>query len=324
MIFGGKKRQKREPEIDFSRLPMQEVVLILRRLGLQTIDDLLTGNRRPDLGTRLTVRESHMLQNRRAWKISWWRRLVHVPEGFPGNLAIGMRDMLSSALLGIISKRQWQIRMRDRLALATDVAECDILPDWSWSPVSHTAWRDPGFCHEVAWRIFNYHRIRLPLSDGSVSPVILNPNTFWVLLALADVRPGKHWLRGKERSRARQADLLRRIARYQAFGGKWAGFWDQWLIRMACEKWPEGLQNLPRGFRLALSRMPLMRGLVPPKRRLTAARIFRGLSRKLFLSSKGSRRPASLKTIKDLDLTNPDWAGEIPSWMLARYASYTH
>ena len=323
MIFGGKRRQKAEREIDFTQLPMQEMTLILRRLGLQIIEELLAERPEPDLSARLTVRESKLLRHRTPWRINPWRRLVHVPEGFPGNLALGMRDMMSSALLGIISKRQWHYRIRDRIALAVDGVEDKMLPYWAWPLVAQTAWADPAFRHEVAWRIHRRQRDRLPLSDGSICPVMLQPETFWVLLALCDIRPGKHWLRSSERLRARQADRMRHIARVQTLGGQWAGFWDQWIIRMACQQWPQAYQRQPGGFRQALGRMPLMRGVVPQKRRFELANLGKTLWWNLFLpGSRQWRQGKNRKPLKDLELANPGWSGQIPPWMNARFASY--
>ena len=103
-----------------------------------------------------------------------------------------------------------------------------------------------------------YLRERELFMPFALPVVSFSPRTFWLLIALAPTQqtgPGQ-MLFSKRRAAVRVEQRLHREAWGQVMEDHWAGFWDQWLIRLTMECWHDSFRFLDKRLCRAFMQLP--------------------------------------------------------------------
>lgn len=318
-------------KLDFTGLPLKETILILRRLGLRLLDDLLgqpvkpgeplPEEHQPELWTLLPVQETQTLARSKIWTFKRTRKTGRIPRNMRYDLTRAFRRMFPRAIAGKISMKRWNTGAGNRFALALGGTRGDVLPDDLWPVAAKAAWEDMNFRLTVVERIYRWLRTGRVLAPYDFPDIHLSVNTFWVLIALAKVKPMtvKYWLSRKERTDIQVERRLQKEAYAHIMANHWADFWDQWIIQLASERWPGGFKQLDNRLCKALLALPLldttaMTKLCKEKR--SKKESFRLLVERVFEKIDGFRRlkkpMIGLRRYALINLTAPDWEHRIP------------
>lgn len=256
--------------LEFTQLPLQQTAEMLRRIAIGLISQLLdpanlpgeplTAESRPLLLKYLLKDECRALGNARVWKLVKKRPMKRIPVNMRENFPKTMKQMFSRALKGKLKARQWEIAANNRIALALGGTKGGGIPDDLWMVAANAAWMDPAFKLSMATRIGDWLRSREIMTDEASSVPMLHPNTYWILIALTYVDPLKasQWFSKLDRVRVRIGKRLHEEARFQTMVNGWAGYWDQWIIRLATQRWPRGFNQLDARLCKALTSLPLL------------------------------------------------------------------
>lgn len=265
-------KSSEESRIDFTRLPIEETAVILRRLIDHILDKLLDPGSKPgqppgevaplELAALLTGKEIQLLDSASIWVVK--------RKGFRQRIKRNFRDELPRALRKVVKKSvspkkkvsafEWQIGVSNRLSLACGGTAGDGLPDGFWPLVAKAAWCEPGFQHSTGMKIVQWLRSMRLFYPYQIPVANFTLSTFWVLIAMMKPKPLKWrcWISKKERAGVRVCRRLFREAHMQAMVNGWADFWDQWLIRLAVQRWPEGIKGMDTRLCRAILALPLL------------------------------------------------------------------
>jgi hypothetical protein len=324
--------------LDFTRLPLEETILILRRLAVRLLGELLAPpgepgkvlsvKPQPELKSILTAQDIKILARINVWKVkfSGSRKTGKISKSLREDLPRALRKLVTKSINGKISARQWQIAVCNRFALALGGTRGDILPDDLWSTAAEAAWCSEDFQLSVAMKINDWLRRMRLLVPYELPIVILSPITFWVLIALAKVKPLKfhHWFSKNKRAGIRVNRRFQKEAQWQMIKNEWAGFWDQWIIQLASQRWPPAFSQLENRLCKALMGLPLLKttataALCPKKGVLKLSPW--PLIEKWFDRMDGIKRLSkSKKDYRRIILLNfavPNWEKQIPAFFKA-------
>jgi hypothetical protein len=320
--------------IDFAGLPMQEAANVLRRLAMSLLSELLKADRSldktkknmqpPYLLKYLSSEEIRALAKSAVWKVIRKGPLKRIPRYIRENPQRALKKLVKKTVAGKIKPRQFQVAANNRIALALGGTAGSGLPDALWSIAAEMAWNDARFKLSVSMKLYEWLRnIRLLAPYEPFVPLI-SANTFWVLISLAMVKPPKtnRWLSADARARVRLGKHLQEEARVRILSNEWAGFWDQWIIRMASQCWPAGFKQLDTRLCKALAALPLLNiqadsalfggmGRSNPLIGIMVEKWFDKIDgvRRLRRPSKDFRRAVLL------NLSAPDWKTDMPGFL---------
>ena len=264
-----------EQNFDFTGLPLEEASYILRRLGMRFLEELLAPpyspgrplpvKPQPELKTLLSEQDIKILAASQVWKVKRSLNLKtgRIPKKLREEPTRALKKLIAKSLhpKGKLSARQWQVAASNRFALALGGTAGDILPDDLWPITAKTAWCNPDFQFSVALKINNWLRTMQLVVPYELPIVILSPITFWALISLAKIKPLSfpYWFSRKKRSGIRISRRFQQEAQKQMMRNEWAGFWDQWVIQLASQRWPSAFSQLDNRLCKALLSLPLLK-----------------------------------------------------------------
>jgi len=289
----------RLPDMDFTALPLLELASTLRTIGQNLLCNLLYGGCRPDWSALLPPEQARVLaQPGMPMRVGLRRRVAGVRRKKP---TPQYDAAVTQAIAGRLSLGQWRARVLGQLKRRFGGPPSTYLPDDLWPVLSEVAWRDLDFQYWVAAQVRMYFRPQVLFMPDETLVAKLFPTTLWALIALAGVETSAP--RGPHPNRQ---TLRRAVKRLQNRGEQealqtngWAGFWDQWIVSKALQRWPGALRALDAKLHGALLALPLLTITTPE----TLAQ--RGRKRK----SKAEIRP----------LAASDWEKEMPEWFPGLY-----
>ena len=324
--------------LDFNRLPIKEIILILRRLSLRLLEELLAPpcevgkvlsvKPQPELKSILTAKDIKILTRTNVWKVkfSGSRKTGRISKNMREELSRALNKLVTKSIKGKISAQQWQIALCNRIALALGGTRGDVLPDDLWATTAKAAWRSEDFQLSVAMTINDWLRRMRLLVPYELPIVILSPITYWVLIALAQVKPLKfyHWFSKKKRAGIRVNRRFQKEAQWQMIKNEWAGFWDQWIIQLASQRWPSAFGQLENRLCKALTGLPLLKttaaAALCPKKGILKLSPW-PLIEKWFDKIDGIKRLSKSKRdyrrIILLNFAVPNWEKQIPAFFKA-------
>ncbi len=324
-----------EVGLDFNRLPIKEIILILRRLAMRMLEELLAPpcevgkvlsiKPQPGLKSILTAQDIKILARASVWKVkfSGSRKTGRISKNLREDLSRALNKLVTKSINGKITARQWQIAVCNRIALALGGTRGDILPDDLWATAAEAAWCSEDFQLSIAMKINDWLRIMRLLVPYEPPIAVLSPITFWVLIALAQVKPLKfyHWFSKKKRAGLRVSRRFQKEAQWQMIKNEWAGFWDQWIIQLASQRWPSAFSQLEDRLCKALTGLPLLKttaaAALCPKKGILKLSPW-PLIEKWFDKMDGIKRLAKSKRdyrrIILLNFAVPNWEKQIPAF----------
>lgn len=277
------------PVIDFTTLPIEEAVVVLRNMGRHLLTSILDGTE-PQLLDALTPENAALFVSslgftrrhgaqlyagqsrlRRLSAMAWsqLRRLLQQERRYP------YADTVKQAVASKLSRRAWQARVQDELEHQLELHRGYRLPPDFWALIGERAWHDTAFRRDSAELLERTLRQRVLFSaeiDDSAEnalhfpTMLLSPQLFWLLFALAVAATRLNWtyrvFPGRRRVR-RMFKLLQTEGMRHGLQSGWATVWDQWVILEAAAFWPnmqrpQSLTNLLRQLPLAQYRAGAM------------------------------------------------------------------
>jgi len=305
--------------------PMVTVTKVLRGLAAVLVERLFTGKppankRAPALVSLLTPLEARVLAELHIWK----RRgspaappPVSIPRDRESRLKVTLKDMVTRALTVGVQPRDWQATFHDRLVLAVGGGTQGSGMPYDLDPVVEKgAWNDLRFQRTLAAVVKGYLRERVLFIPGEYWMPHFSAGAFWALIGLAEIgdAPG-------QKAYLQMLGAVREEARRHVLREGWAGFWDQWLIRVAREQWPLAFEQEKDMFCRALSALPLVarRSAAFPeqKSRVSKPTIWERLKKWLptffGLFERKAMRDGK-KAGKPMELAHPDWEDQVPGF----------
>jgi len=256
--------------IDFTKLPVDDVILILRRTGFRLLEELLEtpfeagkpleGIQLPRLSHFFSGQEVDELYGSCIWKVKRKRKTGFIKRNLREKLYKSLKKLSEKAIKGKINADVWNIGYNNRLSIALGGTKGNILPDDFWFFVSQVAWCEPQFQLSAGVRVLKWLRKSRFLAPVEIPGFYVSPNIFWVLIALTEMKPltFRYWISKRERNRVRLERILKENAHNLVCVDNWAGFWDQWIIDLASQIWPSGFCFLDRKMLNALLEIPFI------------------------------------------------------------------
>ena len=289
------------------------------------VGKVLSVKPQPELKSILTAQDIKILARASVWKVkfSGSRKTGRISKNLREDLSRALNKLVTKSINGKITAQQWQIAVCNRIALALGGTRGDILPDDLWETAAEAAWCSEDFQLSIAMKINDWLRIMRLLVPYEPPIAILSPITFWVLIALAQVKPLKfyHWFSKKKRAGLLVSRRFQKEAQWQMIKNEWAGFWDQWIIQLASQRWPSAFSQLEDRLCKALTGLPLLKttaaAALCPKKRILKLSPW-PLIEKWFDKMDGIKRLAkSKKDYRRIILLNfavPNWEKQIPTF----------
>jgi hypothetical protein len=135
----------------------------------------------------------------------------------------------------------------------------------------------------------------------------------------------RYWFSRTERAAVRVERRFQEEAHLRIAVNEWADFWDQWLIRLASQRWPAGFGHLDARVCKALVALPLLDTTSLPKLcrvRKNLKRLFRLIIEKWFDKRDRIKRfPRPQKGRRKYALLNfsaPNWHEHMPEFFAAQ------
>lgn len=258
--------------LDFGGLPVGEVSAVLRRLVGRILDELFDEDCGPGqplkkarplkIGELLTRKEFLLLDSSCVWEVHKKRPAYRIASAFRDELPRALKKLMKRTVnrKKKVTAEQWNTAVCNRVALALGGTAGDGLPDGLWPVVAKAAWYDPYFTHTINMKIIRWLKQMRLFYPFQVPAAHFSLPTFWILIAISDPKPLKFhtMFSHTERAAVRVCRRLFREAHMEAMTNGWAGFWDQWLIRLAMQRWPSGFKHLDTRLCKALMALPLM------------------------------------------------------------------
>ncbi len=329
-----------EDKFDFTQLPIFEVAQILRRIAMQLLDELIESSPNPQssqdnnkkqpsipqLKEYFSKKDIQLFSQSALWRYHPYSRTGIIPSNLRKKPTKALKYLSKKALKGKLTPQKWEIGCFNRLAFLLGGTKADILPDSLWPVAASLAWQDPEFQFSILQKIHQMLRQR-QLFDISEIPLIrISPITFWLLIALTSQNPLKfrYPLSSNERAAVRSQKRLHLLALNFLTQNQWAGFWDQWIIRLALFRWTSAFQYLPSQLSRAILELPLMNTpniptIKPTKHYFKKA--IRHFIQDIFEDIDGIKRlptpPPILSPYAQLHFTHPQWESQAPSFFSA-------
>ena len=302
--------------------PMVDASIILRNLVERLVEQLFSqkspaDRRPPALTTLLSPQEARALTEVHLWKLKGTRSTVQVPKKRNARLKTVLKDLVSKAVSGEVKPREWQTTFHDRLVWALGGGtQGSGLPHVLYPVVEKAAWSDLRFQRSMALRVYDYLRERVLFIPGERLDPGFSPRAFQALIGLAE--PGES---PGQKMFLRMVEEIREEAREHVLVEGWAGFWDQWLICVARQKWPLAFEREKSRFCRSLLALPLFskRSTPSPQQRLyVPKRSIPDRFKKWLPSFFGRIRVRPLLKGKKPgfpDLAYPDWEEQVPEFL---------
>ena len=306
--------------------PLVTVTKVLRGLASGLVERLFTGkppaNKRPPaLVSLLTPLEARALAELHIWKRKGTPAVsspVSISKDRESRLKVTFKDMVTRALTVGVPPRDWQVAFHDRLIQAMGGGTRGSGLPYDLDPVvEKAAWDNLRFRRTLAALVKGYLRERVLFIPGEYWMPHLSAGAFWALIGLAEIgeAPG-------QKAYLQMLDAVREEARHHVLKEGWAGFWDQWLIRVAREQWPLAFEQEKDIFCRALSALPLVapRAAAFPEKKSRAPKgAIRERLRKWLPTFFGLFESKAMrdgrKAGKPMELAHPDWEDQMPGFL---------
>jgi hypothetical protein len=303
--------------------PMITAANILRGLVAGLVDRLFSGKppankRAPALTSFLTPIEARALGELHIWKLKTHpntRPTAAIPKDKENRSKVTLKDLVTRSITGEIDAREWQTVFQNRLVQALGGgAQGSGLPQDLDPLVEKAAWDDLLFRRALASRVKEYLRERVLFIPGEPWMPRFSAGAFWALIGLSETgeAPG-------QRAFINMVAAIRDEARRHVLHEGWAGFWDQWLIRVARDQWPLAFEQDTDMFSRALLALPLVtrRSAAFPEKmpHIPKLTLLDWLKKWMptFFGFIKTRTPGKVKRAENIiSLAHPDWEGQIP------------
>jgi hypothetical protein len=303
--------------------PMVTAANILRGLVAGLVDRLFSGKppankRAPALASFLTPIEARALGELHLWKLRTppnTRPTVSIPKDKENRLKVSLKDLVTRSITGEIDAREWQTVFQNRLVQALGGgAQGSGLPQDLDPLVEKAAWDDLRFRRALAVRVKEYLRERVLFIPGEQWIPRFSSGAFWTLIGLSEIGE----VSGQKAFISMLAAIREEARRHVLYEG-WAGFWDQWLIRVAREQWPLAFEQEKDMFSRALLALPLVTrrsAAFPEKTPHIPKLTFPDWLKKwmpTFFGFINTQTPGMAKRAENIiSLVHPDWEEQIP------------
>jgi hypothetical protein len=306
--------------IEGTSQPMIAVSRILRDLVERLLEQLFSrkspsDKRPPTLTSLLLPQEARALMELHFWKLKGLHPTV--PKNRKSRLKTTLKDLVTRTIHSNVEPREWQLTFHDRLVrMVGGGTPGKGLPLVLDPVLEKAAWCDLRFQRSTAIMVNDYLRERVLFIPGERVVPGFSPGAFWALIGLAGAEKS-----AEEKMFSRMVEEIRAEARARALVKGWAGFWDQWLIRVARRNWARAFEREKSRFCRSLLALPLISRPSPlsPQQQVpyTPKRSFstRDRIKKWLLSFFEKRRvPPRLKGKKtdSVNLAHPDWEDQVP------------
>lgn len=318
------------PYFDYTALPLAAEVAMFRNLGQQLLGAVLRQEPLPPLPALLTLEQAQVNRPQLIWPRLLRRYHTYGQQGFFDDLGLILRDSLRQLRqrrwrASYQSVQQWPPRFRftmlvNRLERALGTVSAEAMPDDLWALLAESAWGDLTFQHALASQFRAYLRQTVLFTQRDKALVLLSPNTFWVLLALA-ANPMRFSLEYFTRDYWWQrwaAQRLQQAAAHQIVSTEgWADFWDQWVIWQGMALCPDAVVRLNPLLYNALTALPIFQWTAPP----TSRPALRDQSDAVDESADIVALIAGSKPVSGSTpiLSTPTWQAAIPAWFYLQY-----
>lgn len=315
--------------------PMIAASRVLRELAGHLVEQLFSREssapkRPPDLTALLSPQEARALADVHLWKLkgtaaaaetSGTRSPVRNPADRKDQLKPTLKDLVSRAVKEEVQPREWQTTFHERLVQAVGGGTRGSGLPYDLEPVlEKAAWNDLRFRRYVTAKVHDYLREQVLFIAGDSWLPEFSSGTFWALIGMATVGEAEG-----QKTFTRMVREIREQARQHVMKEGWASFWDQWLIRLARQQWPQTLERDKTLFSRSLLLLPMLsRPSEPPPEQGPYVpvpslweRIKRWFPTFLGWLSRKKREPLLKlkKTLKPLNLAHPDWEEQTPEFM---------
>jgi hypothetical protein len=308
--------------IEATSHPMMVVSRILRDLVERLLEQLFSqkssaDRRPPTLTSLLLPQEARALMELHLWKRKGI--LPTVLKSRRSRFKTTLKDLVTRTINSDVEAREWQLTFHDRLVRTLGGGTQGNGLPYVLDPVlEKAAWCDLRFQCSMAKMVNDYLREWVLFIPGDRLIPTFSPGAFWALIGLAGAEKS-----AEEKMFFRMVEEIRKEARARVLVKGWAGFWDQWLIRVARQKWAQAFEREKSRFCRSLLALPLLSKpsalssqqvpYVPKPSFSTWERI-----KKWLLSFFDRRRvPPLLKGKKTdfVDLAHPDWEDQVPEFL---------
>lgn len=308
---------------------------VLRDLAGHLVEQLFSrqasGNGRPpDLTALLSPLEARALADVHLWKLKGTaaaaetggtRTPARNPADRKDKLKPTLKDLVSRAVKEGVQPREWQTTFHERLVQAVGGGTRGSGLPYDLEPVMEkTAWSDLRFRRYVSAKVHEYLREQVLFLHGDSWLPEFSSETFWTLIGMARVGEAEG-----RKAFTRMVREIREQARQRVMKEGWAGFWDQWLIRLALQQWTRTIERDKTLFARSLLALPMLsRPSEPPPEQGPYVpkpspweRIKKWFPTFLgWLSRKSGEPLLRLKrTLKPLKLAHPDWEEQRPRFL---------
>ncbi len=287
--------------------PLKEASEILQFLGEKLIRNLLAsqpppGLRPPNLNTLLSPQEARILTS-----LSFWQLKKKSGEPSKKKAAtdekITLTDLITRAFKEKVKPHRWQSEFQHQLVHALeDESTPKDFPFILMPLIEKTAWQNLRFTHFLVETLTRYLWERVLLNPGERFIPVLAPETFRALVGLTGIDKQK-----TQRQYIENLETIRDTSRRRVLNEGWAGFWDQWLLRIAVSRWAKAFTEKNSRFIRSIIDLPLV-----TKKNLAEEEPKPGDKEKQ--KKRKDREPEQFKNKKHpVPLAHPDWRGQIPS-----------
>lgn len=329
-----------EDKFDFTQLPIFEVAQILRRIATRLLDELIESSPNPHSSQNINKKQPtppqlkeyfskndiRIFSQSALWRYHPSPRTGIIPSNLRRKPAKALKHLSKKAIKGKLSPQKWEIGCFNRLAFLLGGTQADILPDSLWPVTASLAWLDPEFQFSILQKIHLMLRQKQLFDISEIPFIQISPVTFWLLIALTSQNPLKfrYPFSSNERTAVRTEKRLHHLALHFINQNQWAGFWDQWIIRLALFRWTPAFQYLPSQLSRAILELPLMNTpniptIKPKKHHLK--KTINHFIQDIFEDIDGIKRlpppPPILSPYAQLHFTHPQWESQAPSFFSA-------
>ncbi len=299
-----------EPEsqafsVDFTGLPVEEVIILLQEIGLLLLKAALQ-QERPQLYSFFTTDRADLLVRPR------------IERGADAQFEQIIQTAVRNQTPMPIWRTQVVAQIEDQLGILTE----NRLPPDFWYLIGYRAWGDPHFRRTVSDLIETELRQRTLFALGEFPTMILSPHAFWLLIALTDIylppeppEGKKGWLRRLWEKfqrlllkgyrfrvatvlRPEKSHIVRAISVLRSEGEKhglqtdWATVWDQWLLLEAWQRWQS--QECSDTLKQTMHSLPL--------------------SKKYLQSPEAEQAAAQKSKTTPIAIAKRSWEDDVPTW----------
>lgn len=253
------------PALDFKVVPLARGAALLQEAGEAQLRALLNGHAPTPLARLLGREQIRLLTpplGLQLWALLPARLVKRLPW-VPGAPTRTDRYVLGQVVVAGRPAAMWRAHVLQRVERALGRISPHFLPLEFWPLAAEMAWREPGFQHRTAELLRENLRGRILWTRGRVrsAPLpLVEPNTFWALLALAGAgNPARQLFKPRRMAILGALTRFHGLAVEQASAPGWAGFWDQWILIEASQRWSATARDVAEPLRSALAALPLKR-----------------------------------------------------------------